>query len=240
MGWGDQVAKESQEGQPGPSPAAPPDRARDFIRGTNLRRILSRALIAALLVGCVCVFLVYRLRLRRSETPVQTPEALPQDAQQAASGFVHTQSEGHHPVFTIRAKRSVEFKGKEGTTLEGVEVEIFGRNGDRHDVVSTNSCRYESDSGDFFCAGPVEIELNAPRKSESAEPGSEHPAASSLTPSRQPIYLETSGLAYNQQRAMATTAEPVKWRYGPASGSATGLTYAARDQWIELQHDVVV
>jgi len=233
------VEHESQEGQPTP-PAAPRYTTRDFIRGTSLRRALSRALIAGLLLGCIGVFLVYQLRPRRSDTPVQAPEALPQDAQQAASGFVHTQSEGGHPVFTIRAQRSVEFAGGEGTTLEGVEVEIFGRNGDRHDVISTNSCRFEPGSGNFSCAGPVEIELNAPRKPQSAEPRIEHPGGSTVTPGSEPIHLETSGLAYNQQRAMATTAKPVKWRYGPASGSATGLTYATRGEWLELQHDVVV
>jgi lipopolysaccharide export system protein LptA len=231
------MAPESQENQPTRA-AAPVAGAAALLRGATLPRVLRRSLIALLLVGCACLLLVYRLRPRHTEISVHSPAALPEDAHQAARGFTHTQSEGRHPVFTIRAQRSVEFEGKQGTTLEGVEVEIFGRNGDRHDLVSTDSCRYESSSGDFSCAGPVEIELNAPRTPQPAEAGSEH--AAPTVHDRQPIYLETAGLAYDQQRSLATTEAPVKWRYGPASGSATGLTYATRDGWIELQRDVAV
>lgn len=141
-------------------------------------------------------------------------------------------------MFTIRAQRTVQFQGNQGTTLEGVQVELFGRKGDRHDLLTTKSCQYESDSGNFSCSGPVEIELNAPRAPQSAQPVTAHSVASPTAHSRQPIYLETSSLTYNQARSMATTTAPVKWRYGAASGSAVGLTYATRDGWIELQRDV--
>jgi len=209
------------------------------LRGGQLRKNLRRALIAALLVGCASVIVAYRLGARHGGVPVQAPETLPEDAQQAASGYSFTRSEGPNLVFTVRAQRTVKFEGSRGTTLEGVEVEIFGRKDDQHDLLTTKSCEYNSDSGDFSCAGPVKIELNAPRSGESAPARTGNSSASSTAAAhRQPIYLETSHLTYNQQRSIAATAAPVKWRYGPASGSAVGLTYATRDGCIELHRQV--
>jgi lipopolysaccharide export system protein LptA len=205
-----------------------------------LRKAVGRVLIAALLVGCAGLIVAYRLRPRRSETSVQTPEELPKDAQQSAEGYSFTRSEGPNLVFTVRAQRAVDFEGGKGTTLEGIEVEIFGRESKQHDLVTTNSCQYNSDSGDFFCAGLVKVELNAPQATTPARATSDHAPASSDAWERQPIFLETSQLSYSQKSAWATTSAPVKWRYGLASGSALGLTYATRDGRIELQNDVAV
>jgi lipopolysaccharide export system protein LptA len=218
--------------------AGPPD----LFLGGRLRKGLRRALIVALLVGCAGVIVAYRLRIHRGAVPAPTPEPLPTDAQQAATGFSFTRSEGHNLVFTVRAQRSIQFEGTRGTTLEGVEVEIFGRKSDQHDLLTTQSCEYNSDSGDFFCAGLVKIELNAPRAGElppaRAPAQANAPVVSRQARGHQPIYLETSHLTYSQQRSVAATAAPVKWRYGEAWGSAVGLTYATRDSCIELERDV--
>ena len=53
------------------------------------------------------------------------------------------------------------------------------------------------------------------------------------------VYLETSKVAYHQGDALAETDEPVKFRMGPASGTALGMVYATRDGWVELKHNVV-
>ena len=216
----------------------PLDGGRAFLRGTNLRKAVRRVLVAALLIGCASVIIAYRLRPRRSGAPVQTQEAIPKDVQQAARGYSFTRSEGPNLVFTVRAQRAVDFEGGQGTTLDGVEVEIFGRRSDQHDLLTTQSCQYKSDSGDFFCAGQVKVELNAPAAAVPEQFRTGDSGALPSTRRRQPIFLETSALSYNQQRATATTAAPVKWRYGLASGSAVGLTYAPRDGWIELGSDV--
>ena len=52
--------------------------------------------------------------------------------------------------------------------------------------------------------------------------------------------VETSKVAYQQQDQLAETEEPVKFRMGPASGTALGIAYDIRDDWLELKHDVVM
>jgi lipopolysaccharide export system protein LptA len=214
------------------SPAA---RVQTYVSRRGRRRFFSGLLLFALALCTVAVIIAYRSRPRPRGTP-ESVEPLPENARQSAAGYTFTRSEGGHPVFTIRAQRSVDLKSG-NTLLEGVEAEVFGRAGDRHDLLQTQRCEYKAQSGDFFCAGRVAIEVDAP-------PGSTVPQTppSSLVAGasrgREPIYLETSALSYNQQKSLATTAARVEWHYRAGSGSAVGLAYDTRDGWLELEHNV--
>jgi len=220
-----------------PSAEAPAGRAHRYVKKRGRRRLIGWILLGMLTLGAGVVYRAYRLPARRAEPVAPASEPLPENAQRAAAGYAVTRSEGGHPVFTIRAERSVDFKG--GTILEGVEVEIFGRAGDQHDLLTTKSCEYNARSGDFTCAGQVEIELNAPLGPARLQTLPEAASASPTVHGRQPVYLETSALTYHQQQSMASTSARVRWRYGPASGEAVGLTYAIRQGWVELEHDVI-
>jgi lipopolysaccharide export system protein LptA/lipopolysaccharide export system protein LptC len=196
---------------------------------------LSSLLLVALALGALAVALVFRFRPHRVEKSPAVSQSLPANAQQQLAGYSFTRSEGGRQIFTIRAQRTVAFKDNESTLLEGVEVEVFGRQGERHDLLNTDRCEYHSQSGSFSCAGRVLMELNAPSGSGLVAPPAN--AVSKLR-GRHSTYLETSRLTYDQQSSMLTTAAPVRWRYGPASGSAVGLAYATSEGWMELQHDV--
>ena len=222
-----------------PSAGAPARRAHAYVRVKGRRRLIGWALLGMLALGTVAVavfYRAYRLRTGRTEPAVQSAEPLPENAKRATAGYIVTRSEGGHPVFTIRAERSVDFQG--GTILEGVEVEIFGRAGDQHDLLKTKRCEYNAPSGNFTCAGQVEIELNAALERSRPQTLPDASSASPTVHGRQPVYLETSGLTYNHQQSLASTSAPVRWRYGPASGSAVGLVYAIRKGSVELEHNV--
>src|SRR5579863_4690184 len=214
-------------------PASPASRAHTYVRRRARGTIFRAAVLFAFGLGTVAVIIIYRARPHLQTSP-QNIRPLPENAQQSAAGYSFTRSEHDHPVFTIRARQSLDLKGGSGTILEGVEVEMFGRNGDQHNLLRTERCEYKPNSGDFFCAGRVEMELDAP-------PGaafSQAPDARAKARGRQPVYLETSALAYNQKISVASTAAPVTWRYGDASGSAVGLDYSTREGWLELDHNV--
>jgi lipopolysaccharide export system protein LptA len=199
------------------------------------RRLFRRLLLVLLGVGAVAVVVAYRLRPRQVLAPLAPIAPLPANAQQAAAGYSVTHSEGPHEVFTVRAQRSTDLKNGQGTILDGVLVEVFGRTGKQHDLVKANRCQYDSSSGNFSCTGPVEIELDAPQGVQTV---SESAAGPGTLHGRHPIYLNTSGLVYNQKAGLLTATGRVDWRYGPASGSAVGLAYATRDGSLELDHDV--
>ncbi|HEV2426413.1 MAG TPA: LptA/OstA family protein [Terriglobia bacterium] len=201
------------------------------------RRLLRRALLVLLALGVVAVVVAYRLRPRHTLAPLTAISPLPSNAQQAAAGYSLTHSEGQHEVFTVRAQRSTDLKNGQGTILDGVLVEVFGRTGNQHDLVKANRCEYNSTREDFSCTGPVAIELDAPRAAQTV-PAPDYAPSSATLHGRHPVYLNTSGLVYNQKSGLLNGRADVDWRYGPATGSAVGLTYATRDGSLDLDHNV--
>ncbi len=165
------------------------------------------------------------------------PQALPTNVEKQLSGYSYTRSVEGRQIFTVHAARTVAFKQGGSMVLEDVFVEVFGREGNRHDVLRTRQCEYNSQSGDFFSPGTAEIELNAPGGGLS---GSDVPPGRPAVRRRQPVYLETSKLSFKQGGSLVTTDEPVRFHIGPASGSARGMTYPTQAGWLELKKSVIV
>ena len=173
------------------------------------------------------VVAAYRFRSSRQDRSLPARAALPGNVNQQLSGYTFTRSEGGRRIFTVRAVRTVALKQGGTTELEDVVVDVFGREGDRHDVLRTGLAEYNPQSGNFSSRGSVEIELNA-----DPPPGGSN--------GRQPAYLETSNVTFRQQGSLVVSDAPVRFRAGPVSGSALGMTYATKDGWVELEKDVRV
>ncbi len=186
-----------------------------------LRRIVGGALIGGLLVTIV----VFWKAGRRSATPPDLTEALPENAEQQLSGFSFTRSEGGRVVFSIHSTRTVAFGDDSATVLEEVVAEIFGRQGDRRDVIRTARCEYDTVSGDFFIPGAVEIELD-------------HSGAPDGDSQETRLKVETSQLRFHQDSATASSRQAVTFRYGPLAGQGKGLRYAAQEELVEVESDV--
>lgn len=193
------------------------------------RRKWTLRLVAAAIVITLAVMAGgYWLSRRRSETAVRALPPVGKDIQQQASGYTFTRSDEGRQVFTIHASRTVAFKEGGTTVLEGVQVEVFGKDGSRRDVLRTEQCDYNSQSGDLFSSGRVEIELGGP------------PSGKESGPAAGPVMLETSQLHFHQQGAVVESETPVRFRYGSLDGSAMGLRYATREGRLELLKDVRV
>jgi lipopolysaccharide export system protein LptA len=191
---------------------------------------ISKWVAGSLGVVLLAVIVAYVLKLARPEKSTLVPPNLPQNIHQQLSGFTLTRSEGGRQIFTVRASRTVAYKDGGNTLLEDVTVEVYGRTATRHDLLKTQQCNYEPNTGSLSCLGKVEIELNAER-------GFPAPSGSK---GRQPLYLETSKVNYEPRTSLVRTDEPTQFRYGPASGSAVGLRYDTRDGWVELTKNVVI
>ncbi len=168
----------------------------------------------------------YWLGRDNSGKGVQPILTVAKDVQQQASGYTFTRSDEGRQVFTIHAQRTVAFKEGGTTVLEGVQVELFGKDGNRRDVLRTSLCDYNTQSGDLFSSGSVEIELNAPPTGTPAGP---------LAPS---VMVETSQLYFRHQGSLVESDQPVKFRYGAISGSALGMSYATKEGRLEFKSSV--
>ncbi len=197
-------------------------------RGGDRRKWITGLVAGALTLTAITIALAFWWSGARQDKPLTLPQTLPADIHQQLSGYSFTRSEKGRQIFTVHAARTVAFKEGGTTVLQDVFVEVFGRTGSRHDVLRARQCDYNAQSGDLLCPGTVEIELNAQTNLS--------PEASLR--GRQPVYLETSQVSFQQQGLIVATDEPVKFRTGLATGSAQGLIYATKEGWLELKKDV--
>jgi len=194
------------------------------------QRWLMGLAVAGLSVTVVVVAVTLWLSNTNKEVPVRLPPSPAADVHQQVSGYTFTRSNEGRTLFSVHAARTVAFQGGKNTVLEDVVVEFFGRQGSHHNILRTHHCQYNADSGNFVSPGRVELELNAE--------SSELPGAG--LQGKHTVYLETSKVSYRQQGSQAETDEPVKFRIGPATGTAAGLVYATSDGWLELKHQVAI
>jgi lipopolysaccharide export system protein LptA len=210
--------------------------------GFGERLIRGQKLITALVAGVLAattltIAATYWWNAIHRERTLPTSQTLPADVHQQVSGYSFTRSEKGRRIFTVHAARTVAFKQGGATVLEDVFVELFGKTGDRHDVLRTRQCEYNSQSGDLVSRGKVEIELNA---EAGPAPGTVLTARRDSGRAREPVVLETSNVSFQQRGSMAVSDEPVRFRVGRASGSAVGMTYATQAGWLELTKEVVL
>jgi len=201
----------------------------------GLERARRQKWLAVLAVGglsatALAVALTWWIDILHKRPPARVSPSPPADVHQQVSGYTVTRSSGERSVFTLHAGRTLAFQENKSTLLEDVMVEVFGRKGGRRDILRTHRCEYNTQTGDFSSLGPVEIELGAQ--------SSDMP--SGRLRGRHRVFLETSKVFYHQGNALAETDEPVKFRAGPASGTARGLVYATTDGWLELKRDVTI
>jgi lipopolysaccharide export system protein LptA len=192
------------------------------------RRLVTGIVAGGLMATLLLIAGTYWLRRGREGKPLRPPPSLPQEVHQRLSGYTFTRSDEGRQIFSIHAARTVAFKQGGTTVLEDVYVEVFGRSGKRRDVIRTRRCDYNAQSGDLFSSGRVQIELNA----------SPQGTASGSQSESSPVMLETSQLYFRQQGSRVESDEPVRFRVGALSGSARGLSYATREDWLELKSDV--
>ena len=76
------------------------------------------------------------------------PPAAPVDVTRQSAGINFKKyGEQNQAIFEVAASKSTEFKGKDANLLEDVRITIFGKTGERHDVMHTRSCQYGKENG---------------------------------------------------------------------------------------------
>ena len=205
------------------------------MNGIGQRTTLHKSLMTwvaggALTLTALAVSGAYWVASRHKEKPVVLPQNVPIDIHQQLSGYTITHSDGDRRVYTVHAARTVSFKQGANTVLDDVLVEIFGRTGKRRDIMRTQQCEYNAQNGDLFSSGPVHIELNPEAEAE--------PVGG--TKGGRTVYLETSKVTYHHEKSLVTSDQQVRFRIGPASGTALGMVYATKEGSLELEKDVTM
>ncbi|MCU1309158.1 MAG: OstA-like protein [Candidatus Angelobacter sp.] len=194
------------------------------------------AFSAIALLAVVMGFYAYaRYRVHRAIEEI--PKKLGADIQQSANGFTYTQSAGGRTIYSISAKKAIQFKGSQKAALNDVRIIVYGRGegtektaGSTYDQIYGKEFDYDASTGEVKAAGDVIIDLEAKGK-----PGVD-PAESGTTSA--PIHLRTSGLTFNQKTGIAQTDEKIEFALPQARGSAVGAVYDSKDMALRLKSNV--
>jgi hypothetical protein len=116
------------------------------------------AIVAVVLAAVTILAYVRRDWVRHIEKK-NAPPAAPIDVSRQSAGLNFKKVELKQTIFEVAASKSTEFKGQDASLLEDVRITIYGKAGDRHDVIHTRSCRYGKENGAIECSGDVQIDL---------------------------------------------------------------------------------
>jgi lipopolysaccharide export system protein LptA len=161
----------------------------------------------------------------------QAPPPLAEDQERQSIGLTLSKHEGERTIFTVEASKSTDFKGKDISLLEDVKITIFGKTGERHDVIHTHTCNYVKTDGDIQCGGEVQMDLQS---AEDVERAKHNGGQSNI------IHLETSGVTFDKASGKAQTAQHVAFTFANGDGEGMGGVYYSEDGVLQLLKQVRV
>jgi len=201
-----------------------------MLRSAAARYARWSAMVALVLAAVTLLAYARRDWVRHIEKK-NAPPAAPVDVSRQSAAISFKKVEQNHTVFEVAASKSTEFKGQDASLLEGVQITIFGKAGDRHDVIHTQSCRYRMEKGDIECSGDVQIDLmNAADAQRTA--GKPEAAKAVAT------HIETRGVKFGRASGLAQTDQKVAFAFPNGHGEAVGLEYKSEEGTVRLLHDV--
>ncbi len=158
------------------------------------------------------------------------PAAPPSDVERQSSGLTFSKGEGTRVVYTVHASKSTDFRGQDASLLEEVVVTVSGKNGDRNDVLHTQSCRYAKADGSIQCNGDVLMDLQSAADAARSRKQPDAPIGVTV--------VETSAVTFEHATGVAQTVQPVKFKFPNGSGKAIGAVYSSADGHLRLVRNV--
>jgi lipopolysaccharide export system protein LptA len=222
------------------------------MRTTHANRYaLGSVVIAALLILSMVGVYLHRSRLA-NEAKKNSPPSVPASVQRSSEGFTYTQGSGNHVLFVLHASSATTFRGSlkdaEKNLLLNVSITVYGRNGDRNDVIHTDACDFyrpesekipgpkapkSADRGGIICAGEVQMDLQS---AKDAKRVADAPSGNKLDP--RIVRIVTKGVTFDSSNADAHTDQPVNFQFSGGQGHAVGANYGSDDGTLELMRDV--
>ena len=187
------------------------------------------ALLAFTLAAITGGIYVQRLWVAHREKQ-NAPAPLPQNEEKQFTTLHFKKVEGDRTIFDLEASKSTDLRGEDISLLEDVKIRVFGKNGDRNDVIHTQSCRYAKTDGSIQCDGQVQFDL------ESAEDAARTAANAAVKPNI--IHIDTTGVTFERATGQAQTVKPVKFSFPSGSGDGVGAVYHSEQGQLRLIRDV--
>ena len=200
------------------------------MRRSEAARYARWSAAVALLLACLTAGVYLKRGWQRIRERRLAPPAAPVNVEKQSSGLTFSKMDGPRKIFTVEASKSTDFKDKGASLLENVKVTMFGKTGERHDTIHTQSCQYGKGTGGVTCNGDVQIDLES---AADAERRAKDPA---VRP--QIVHVETRGVIFDQGSGKAITNQPVTFTFPSGSGDAVGAEYNSEEGTLRLLQNV--
>jgi lipopolysaccharide export system protein LptA len=200
------------------------------MRRSEAARYARWSAAVALLLACLTASVYLKRGWQRIIERKAAPAPAPENVEKQSSGLTFSKMDGPRKIFTVEASKSTDFKDQNASLLEHVVVTIFGKTGDRHDTIHTQSCQYSKGSGGVTCNGDVQIDLES--AADAARSAKDH----AMQP--QIVHVETRGVNFDQGSGAAKTDQPVTFTFPSGSGDAVGAEYNSEEGTLRLLQNV--
>src|SRR5579859_7550483 len=188
--------------------------------------------VAALVLASVTTVVYLQRGWRRHVEKNNAPPPAPVNVSRQSAGINFKKyGDQNQTVFEVAASKSTEFKGKDASLLEDVRITIYGKTGDRHDVIHTRSCQYGKEDGGIDCSGEVQIDLMSAADAKRTANGPE--AAKAVA-----THIQTRGVKFDRASGLAKTDQKVTFAFPSGDGEAVGLEYKSEEGTVRLLRDV--
>ena len=187
------------------------------------------AILALTLAGITSAIYVHRRYVAFVEKR-HAPPPLAQNEEKRSISLTFSKVDANRTVFTVQASKSTDLRGQDISLLEEVKITVFGKAGDRNDVIHTQSCRYAKADGGIQCDGNVVIDLQS---AADAEREAKDPRAVPNV-----IHVETTGVTFEKATGRAQTVQPVRFSFLNGDGEGVGAVYFSEEGRLRLVRDV--
>lgn len=200
------------------------------MKRSEASRYASWSAILALVLAATTGAIYLHRRYTASVEKRHAPPPLAQNEEKRSISLTFSKVDANQTVFTVQASKSTDLRGQDISLLEEVKITVFGKSGDRNDVIHTQSCRYAKADGAIQCDGNVVIDL------QSAADATRDAKDSNAAPNV--IHVETTGVTFERATGRAQTVQPVKFSFVNGEGEGVGAVYFSEEGRLRLVRDV--
>jgi len=168
-------------------------------------------LLVAIVAMVSGVAITYRASKKALKAQVpEKPKALPSDLNSNALDWYIQETTKGHPGYHLTAKEYSQVKDSSRLDLSGVRLQLFAKEGDAYDLVTSANATYFTNEHRFFSEGEVQITLNIPMQGE---------------PKHQLTSIQSSGVACNTETNTMDTDHPTSFVFEHGTGHSHGASY---------------
>ena len=139
-----------------------------------------------------------------------------------ANDWVYTQSDEDRPKVTVRAKSFRQVRAPSVMELEGVELQLFHKDGD-FDLVKSATAQFDMAAKTLYSDGDVEISMGKGVGGDGAG---------------RIVKIHSSGVRFESDTGKASTNRPATFEYDQGGGSAEGADYDPQTRELHLRSHV--